>query len=258
MYLAMSAAASGLRKQQLRIDNIANNVANINTVGFKNARLDFRDSLYTAGVTPGRPRSPDNNQQRGHGVLSAAITRDFKPGSFERTERLLDFAIEGEGFFALRDHNGNTVYTRNGSFHISTEADGTYLINGEGFYLLDPNEERIMIPFGVNRIDVGVDGSMQFVIHDTIVGTASMGMFTFRNLKGLETTGGGNFNPTAIAGERSVAANVTVRQGILESSNVSLGDEMTRLIRTQRAFQLASRALTTADEMQGIANNMRR
>jgi len=257
MYLAKSIAASGLKKQQLRIDNIANNVANVNTTGYKNARLDFRDSLYSAGIGPGPMRSPDNNIQRGHGVLSAAITRDFKPGAFQTTEGMLDFAIEGEGFFALRDVNGNTVYTRNGSFHLSVEAEGTFLVNGQGFYVLDQTEQRILIPFGVNRIDVGVDGTMQFNIGDNIVGTSSLGTFTFHNLKGLETTGGGNFTPTAIAGERREAF-VTIRQGVLENSNVSLGDEMTRLIRTQRAFQLASRALTTADEMQGIANNMRR
>jgi len=259
MYLAKSIAASGLRNQQLRIDTIANNVANTNTTAYKNARLDFKDSLYTVGITPGPARSPDNNQQKGHGLMANAVTRDFKPGNLERTERMLDFAIEGEGFFALANFNGDRVYTRNGSFHLSAEADGTFLVNGNGLYVLDENDARIPIPFGTDTIEVGADGFLRFTNNTNFVGSARLGIFTFRNLKGLESSGDGTYSETPASGE-VIQANdtVTVRQGMLEGSNTNLAEEMTRLIRTQRAFQLASRALTTADEMQGIANNMRR
>jgi len=257
MNLAKSIAASGLRKQQLRMDTIANNVTNATTIGYKNARLDFKDSLYSAGITPGRVRSPENNIQKGHGVLVAGITRDFKPGILQRTERELDFAIEGEGFFSLLDPNRGTVYTRNGNFQLSAEPGGTFLVNGEGLYVLDENGDRIVTPFGANRVNVTEAGTIQFLRGSDIIGEVRPGIFTFRNLKGLETTGGGNFFPSPAAGER-LAANVTLRQGMLEGSNVNLADEMARLIRTQRAFQLASRALTTADDMEGLANNMRR
>jgi len=259
MYLAMSVAASGLRNQQYRIDTIANNVANVNSHGFKNARLDFKDALYVTGITPGLPRSPEENQQKGHGVIFTAITRDFKPGNLERTERALDFAIEGEGFFSLENPSGGVTYTRNGVFNLSVEAGGVFLVNGQGLYALDENGTRIQVPPETTAIEVDVDGTLRFIRHDELLGTTRLGIFTFTNLKGLELSGNSNFIQTPAAGARIQANDtVTVRQGILEASNVNLAEEMTRVIRTQRAFQLASRALTTADEMQGIANNMRR
>jgi len=258
MYLAKSIAASGLRNQQLRIDTIASNVANANTAGYKNARLDFKDSLYTAGIVPGPARSLNENIQRGHGVLPGGITRDFKPGIIQSTGRELDFAIEGEGFFSLSRPDGDVVYTRAGNFNLSAENDGTYLVNSEGYYVLDEAGGRIMIPLTANSIEVHSNGLIQFKSGDDIVGESNMAVFTFRNLKGLETLGDGNYYPTVAAGERIIAGATVIRQGTLEGSNVNLGEEMTRLIRAQRAFQLSSRALTTADEMQGIANNMRR
>jgi len=258
MYLAKSIAASGLRNQQLRIDTIANNVSNANTTGYKNARLDFKDSLYTAGVTPGPARTPDGNQQKGHGVILKAVTRDFKPGNLVRTERMLDFAIEGEGFFSLGNANGETVYTRNGTFHLSVEDAGTFLVNGDGLYVLDNNGARIPVPFGTDTITAYPNGNIEFTNNNNLLGAATLGIFTFRNLKGLETVGGSNFTPGPAAGETLPANNAAVRQGMIEGSNLNIAEEMTRLIRTQRAFQLSSRALTTADEMEGIANNMRR
>ena len=259
MYLAKSIAASGLRNQQFRIDTIANNVSNANSHGYKNSRLDFKDSLYSTGITPGPARSTQENQQKGHGVMFTAITRDFKPGNLERTERMLDFAIEGEGFFSLENPSGGISYTRNGVFNLSAEAGGIFLVNGQGLYVLDENGARIQIPDGTTAIEVDVDGTLRFNRHDELLGTAMIGIFTFTNLKGLELTGNANYAETPAAGARIQANNnVTVRQGILEASNVNLAEEMTRVIRTQRAFQLSSRALTTADEMQGIANNMRR
>ena len=260
MYLAKSIAATGLRNQQRRIDTIAHNVANANTVGFKSPRLDFKDALYTLGITPGPPRTPapEGNQQKGHGLMIAGIARDFRTGNFETTGRMLDFALQNEGFFVLSDGSGDLVYTRNGSFHLSVEDDGTYLVNGDGLYVLDDTGERIMIPFGTTTVNAGVNGVLEFRIGDELVGGATFGLYTFRNLYGLEALGMSNFKQAPSAGERLDAGDAVVRQGVLEGSNINLAEEMTRLIRTQRAFQLASRALTTADDMQGIANNMRR
>jgi flagellar basal-body rod protein FlgG len=259
MYLAKTIAASGLRNQQLRIDTIANNLANVNSHGYKNARLDFKDSLYTAGITPGPARTPDGNQQKGHGLMVAGITRDYSPGNLERTNRELDFAIENEGFFTLANPNGGFLYTRLGNFALSVEAGGTFLVNGSGLYVLDENGARIAMPPGANKVDANVDGTLMFLDHNNnVLGGANLGLVTFRNLKGLSAEGDSNFSYTPAAGEILPADNAVIRQGVLEGSNVKLADEMTRVIRTQRAFQLASRALTTADEMQGIANNMKR
>ena len=257
MYEAMMIAATGLQNQQRRLDTIANNVANVNTTSFKSARLDFKDALYTAGIVPALPRTPEGNQQKGHGLMVAGITKDFSVGSFQRTDRLLDVAIEGEGFFALESADGDTIYTRNGCFNISVEDDGNYLVNGDGYYVQDADGMRIQMPEFIETIRVDDDGTITFSVgeEETVV---NLGLFTFRNITGLMSAGEGNYSESIASGERLPADGAVIRQGVIEGSNVDLAEEMTRMIRTQRVFQLASRALTTADDMEGIANNMRR
>ena len=257
MYEAMMIAASGLQNQQRRLDTIANNVANVNSAAFKSARLDFKDALYTAGIVPARPRTPGGNQQKGHGVMVAGIAKDFSIGNIQKTDRPLDAAIEGEGFFELGDGDGNIVYTRNGAFNQSAEEDGDYLVNGEGLYVLNSDGNRIMIPYGTDTISVNTDGSITFTAFGQET-TVSLGVYTFRNITGLLSMGNGTYAETVASGEKLPAGGVVIRQGTIEGSNVNLPEEMTRLIRSQRTFQLASRALKTADEMEGIANNMRR
>ena len=257
MYEAMMIAATGLHNQQRRLDTIANNVANVNTIGFKSSRLDFKDALYTAGLTPPLARTPEGNQQKGHGLMVAGITKDFSFGNIQRTDGKLDMAIGGEGFFAVQAADGATLYTRNGSFNVSVEADGVYLVDNEGFYVLDNTEARIQIPQFANDIRVAEDGVITFIAGEDET-TAVLGLYTFRNLTGLLSVGDGNYSESAASGDRLPAGDARVLQGVLEGSNVDLSQEFTRMIRTQRAFSLASRALVTADEMEGIANNMRR
>ena len=257
MYEAMMIAATGLRNQQSRLDTIANNVANLNSTAYKSTRLDFKDAMYTAGIVPARPRTPDGNQQKGHGVMIAGTAKDFSIGNMQVTERPLDAAIEGEGFFELEDGAGNIFYTRNGSFNLSDEEDGVYLVNGDGLYVLDVYGERISVPYGTETINIDNAGNINFIVFGEGM-TATLGVYTFRNLTGLLSSGNGTYSETPASGEKFPADGVVIRQGVLEGSNVSMMEEMTRMIRTQRAFQLASRALTTADEMEGIANNMKR
>lgn len=258
MYEAMSIAASGLRSQQMRLDVIANNVSNINTVAYKATRLDFKDALYTYGLVPGPPRSPDENQQKGHGVNVAHIGREFRPGPLQSTLRDLDFGIEQEGFFTVVNQNGDLLYTRKGNFNISAEDDALYIVTSEGYYVLDENGNRIGIPLDATQVNCDTDGTLRFMRGDEEVGAQRFNIVTFRNLYGLAAAGEGNYAQTPAAGEIMAAEGYTVRQGTLEGTNVDLAEEMTRLIRTQRAFQLASRALTTSDEMEGVANNMKR
>lgn len=258
MYEALSIAATGLKNQQRRLDTIAHNVANANTTAYKSVRLDFKDALYTAGITPGPARTPEGNQQKGHGLMVAGITKDFRAGNIQTTDRPLDLTIEGEGFFELGDNDGNIVYTRNGNFTVSVEDDGTYLVNAEGLYVLDTEGTRIQIPYGTGEINIGNNGDINFMADTEIIGIVTLGIYTFRNITGLLDVGDSNYAESVASGERRPAEGIKVWQGTLEGSNVSLAEEMTRLIRTQRAFSLASRALTTADEMEGIANNMRR
>jgi len=257
MFEATMIAATGLQNQQRRLDTIANNVANVSTTGYKGVRLDFKDAMYTAGITPGLPRTPEGNQMRGHGVMIAGTAKDFRPGILQKTDRPLDIAIQGEGFFELRDIDGNLFYTRNGSFNLSAEEDGVYLCNADGLYVMDTVGGRIRLPDSAETVIVGEDGSMYFTDGDEEP-SVMLGVYTFRNLTGLLSAGNGNYTQSPASGERTPAGGVKLAQGTLEGSNVNLAEEMTRMIRTQRAFQLASRALTTADEMEGIANNMRR
>jgi len=257
MYEALMIAATGLQNQQRRLDTISNNVANVNTVAFKNSRLDFKDALYTAGIVPGKARTPEGNQQKGHGLMVAGITKDYSTGTFQQTDRKLDMAIEGEGFFTLENQDGEIVYTRNGCFSISVEDDGAWLVNADGFYVQDAGGARINIPELAEDVEIDVNGLIKFTVGDEET-TVALGLFTFRNLTGLMSTGNGTYSESEASGERVAAEDAVVRQNVIELSNVKLADEMTRLIRTQRAFQLSSRALTTADEMEGIANNMKR
>ena len=251
----MMIAATGLTNQQRRLDTIANNISNVNTTAYRNSRLEFKDAMYTAGISPGPPRTPDGNLQKGHGLMIAGISKDFSGGSLQVTDRTLDVAITGDGYFALDDGDGNIFYTRNGSFNLGLSGDDYYLVNAEGYFVLDA---------GGQRIQLSEDGEGLLIDKNGVITTPenqegiALGIYTFRNVMGLSAEGSGNFAETEASGERVVATDVTIKQGALEGSNVSLANEMTRLIRTQRAFSLVSRALTTADEMQGIANNMRR
>ena len=259
MYGAVAIAATGLQKQQQRMDSIAHNVSNVNTAGFKKNRLDFKDAMYTAGIYPARPRYADGNLQKGNGVQTAGTAKTFSQGIMQDTGRTLDAAIEGEGFFSLQNANGETVYTRVGNFDIAVDQDGPdrWLVDGNGYWVLDENGERIQIPEDTTSIEIDEEGVIAFTVGDEKILT-TLGIFTFRNVMGLESVGDSVYAVTEASGERLPADNMKVRQGAIEGSNVNLAEEMTRLIRTQRAFSLASRALTTADEMERIANDMRR
>jgi len=254
---AVNIAAAGLTNQQRRLDTIANNVANVNSTAYKSARLDFKDALYTAGYTPPKARTPGANQQKGHGVMVAGITKDFSVGNILTTERSLDVTIEGEGFFELGDNEGNVAYTRNGAFDLSPQEEGNYLVNGEGLYVHDADGGRISIPYGTDAIGIDMNGTITFKAYGEEA-TVSLGVYTFRNVTGLLSTGNGTYSESEASGEKRRAEGVSIRQGALEGSNVNLAEEMTRLIRTQRTFQLASRALSTADDMEGLANNIKR
>ena len=260
MYEAMMIAATGLQNQQRRLDSIADNLANVNTVAHKSSRLDFKDALYTAGISPGPPRTPapEGNQQKGHGVIVAAVSKDYKGGALMITENQLDLAIEGEGFFELEGEQGGSLYTRNGAFRLGEGGDGFYLVNGEGHFVRDADGNRIRVPDETSSIAVGNDGTAVFMSGEQQLETTTLGVYTFRNITGLMSAGGSNYAETEASGERRPAEEAVVRQGALEGSNVSLADEMTRMMRTQRAFSLASRALKTADDMEGIANSIRR
>lgn len=248
-------AAMGSKAQQRRLDTIADNVANVNTVGFKSTRMDFKDAMYS--TMKKQVEGQDGNLELGHGVLTANTKKYYHTGSMKQTGEPLDMAIQGEGFFTVVSQGGELRYTRNGAFSVSEEAAGNFLVTGNGEYVMDTNGQRIDIPAGTKgeEITVTADGTLR--INSNPV--ATMNIVTFDNMEGLEATGQTSFIATEVSGQpRRVGTEANVGQGILESSNVEMAKEISTLIRTQRAFQLAGKGITTADEMESIANNMRR
>lgn len=255
MSQSLYTAKMGIKAQQARLDILGNNIANVNTIGFKNVRTDFKDALYQTLRRPVQPQD-DLNLELGHGVLVASTTRDFTEGSIQVTGNVTDLALTDEGFFSILNPDGSIEYTRNGALALSKEADGNYLVTGNGAYVLDPQGNRIRIEGSTADLVISQEGAISQADGEPY---AQLGLFTFNNLKGLEALQNSNFKPTVASGDPiAITGQPLVRQGALEMSNVELANEMTRLIRTQRAFQLNSRALTTADQMMGIANNMRR
>lgn len=247
-------AALGIASQQQRLDTIANNLANLNTNGFKGSRVDFKDALYS---TMTRVMQPQNtvNMQEGHGTLVSGVRRSFAPGQFIETGRDTDFYLDGEGFFTVQSPTGETYYTRDGNFFRSVQGDGEYLVTAQGYYVLNSNGQRIRLQGnGLNVSPEGYlseNGAMQSYDRLRIV--------TFPNQQGLTAVSNNLFSASASSGQPAAAgAGTTVVQKALEGSNVNMADEFARLIRGSRALQLSSRALSTADAMEGTANDLRR
>ena len=223
-------AKHGLQAQQQRLDTIASNLANVSTTGYKSQSTGFKDALYTHMINPADTTSTANLQQ-GSGVLVATAYRDFTAGTPVATGETLDFCIEGDGFFTVQNSAGEVQYTRSGAFTVSVEATGRYLTTSEGYYVLDSDGNRIMLPEDANGISVSSDGMLDFGN-----GTAAkLGIATFVNKDGLAQMGKGCYAATVASGD-AIASKATVRQGYLESSNVDVSLELTKLIRTQRAY----------------------
>jgi len=252
-------ASSGLHSQQINIDVIGANVANVGTTGYKYQRLDFKEALYT------RMRNPvDNgdhmNLQLGTGALPLQINRIFMQGAAVTTDRPLDFMIQGRGFFTIQgfDEEGYEMplYTRDGTFYLTPDAQ---LVDSAGRYVLDENGGIITIEGDPSRMRVDTDGRLYFedIYGDVIESEIRLGIADFINPNGLLAVGENAYMQTENSGEAEAMEEPHVISGALEGSNVDLALETTRLIRAQRAYQFASRALGVADQMAGLANSIR-
>ena len=261
MFQPLHTGGSGLIGQQRSIDTIGNNLSNLSTTGYKKVRLDFQDLLYTR-MFNWDDNGPHMNLQRGAGIREYQTARVMTQGAAQVTERTLDFMLEGAGFFAVEnptpmDEDGldETLYTRVGSFYISAE-EVPYLIDGQGRYILDADGERIAVTDPAN-LAADSEGNLFYTSGDgQTTHVARLGLYDFVNPGGLADVGDGYFVQTANSGEISEAA-CTVRQGVIEASNVDMSEEMVRLIRSQRAYQLAARCVSTADQMMQIANSIK-
>ncbi len=247
-------AAAGLRAQQQSIDTLASNIANVNTAGYKRSRVNFSDAVYRAMLDPSKPLSgQDENLQLGHGVLAQSIQHDFGTGQLEETSRSLDFALTQAGFFALSGEDGQTVYTRSGAFQSQPQGGSNVLVTADGRPVLDREGGRIASAKALDEIEVDSFGNLS--LDGEALG--ALGIYTFANPQGLEALGDGVFAQTVQSGAAEAGAG-DVRQGWLERSNTDLTEEMTDLIAAQRAYAFLSRAVSTADEMRQIENNIRR
>ncbi len=246
---ALYTAATGLTAQQHRIDNIANNLANVGTTGFKKSRENFEDLVYQE--LPSGSRGADTprpaGSRLGTGTRLASVEQDFSPGAPQVTNDPLDVAILGRGFFAVEDPNGNERYTRNGSF--STNADGE-LVTSTGLKLTS----GIQIPEGVDTITIDTDGTVSATwegdTEPVVLGTIDL--VDFVNPSGLQPLGSGLYAATPESGEPLVMdpadGGVQLQQGALESSNVDVAEELIDMIMAQRAYELTSKVIEAADE----------
>jgi flagellar basal-body rod protein FlgG len=261
---ALWTAASGMRAQQLNVDTISNNLANVNTTGFKKQRMEFQDLLYETlsrtNLEQGQGRPV--NLEMGHGVMPIATTRSFMKGNLEQTYNELDFAIDGDGFFVVRDENDNLFYTRDGSFKLSAEDDEVMLVNSNGYYV-QCEDGDLELGENIEEISVREDGMIYVKRQDEeeYEEISQLTLARFPNPAGLEALGKNLYTQTVASGEAIEAEEGeagTVQQGFLETSNVQVVDEMVRLITAQRAYEINSKSIQTADQMLEQANNLKR
>lgn len=260
MLRALYTAASGMQAQQLNIDTIANNLANINTSGFKLRRAQFQDLLYQnirqAGAANTATTDIPVGLQVGLGTKPVATETVFTQGDFSSTSSPLDLVIQGQGFFQIRQANGQTAYTRNGNFHLNRDGN---IVTSEGD-LLDP---QITIPQDQTGITIGADGtvSVQQAGQNQPQQVGKIELALFQNPSGLENMGKSLFIPTqssgdAITGTPGENGLGSLLAGFVEQSNVSVVEEMVRMIVSQRAYEASSKVIRTADEMLTQANNV--
>jgi flagellar basal-body rod protein FlgG len=262
MIKAMRTAASGMTAQQMNVDNIANNLANVNTTGFKKSKLEFQDVLYQrlnqAGVSTATGSVIPTNLEVGYGVKPAATTRQFEMGELQMTENPLDLAIQGNGFFQVTMPDGTTSYTRDGTFKIS--PDGR-LITSDGFFLTP----EITIPEDAESVQITPEGVVSVMqvgqSEPTEVGELELARFV--NSAGLSAIGHNLYEITAASGDPITAVPGeeglgTIAQGYLEMSNVDVVSEMVNMIIAQRAYEINSKAIQTSEDMTSIATNLKR
>ncbi len=261
MIRGLYTAATGMNAQQHQINVTSNNIANVNTMGFKKDRAEFQDLMYdslnfTAGATSESSRNP-TGMDVGLGVRVSGIQKNFTVGDFKPTGNTLDVSIEGKGFFQITTPNGETAYTRNGAFKLDSEGA---IVNGNGYKL----EPEIVVPANLTKLTIAKDGMVSAT--DPTTGTVQeLGQITisdFINPAGLTPLGESMFQASSASGD-PIEANPgsdqlgSLRQGFIELSNVSLVNEMVDLITAQRAYEANSKSISTTDDMLAIVNRLK-
>ncbi len=269
MIRALWTGASGMKAQQFNIDVISNNLANVSTTGYKRENAEFKSLLYQ---TMSRPAADQNNNVRptnlqvGLGVRYIATSRDFRSGNLDQTGKSLDLALIGDGFLSIQVGN-EQLYTRDLTLKLGI-YDGEYVLTtSEGYPVLNTDGDIIQIPAEavIDEIVISEEGSLQYIdANRETQQIATLSLVQFQNKQGLEATGGNFFKATDASGaplyevDGNTPSRTKVWQGYKEASNVQVADEMVQLIVAQRAYELNSKAIQTADSMLEVANNLKR
>ena len=258
---AIHTAATGMATQEMNVNTISNNIANVNTTGYKKQRAESEDLLYET-IREGSARSSNDTNynvgiQIGSGSRISSIRREFSQGNPVVTNAPYDLMVNGEGFFSVTDQNGNIFYTRDGSFNVNSEG----VLQTKNGYTVIPT---VTLPGNTMNLSVSRDGLAQAYIKDQMepVDLGQIPITTFMNPAGLESVGRNLFRQTAssgnpmnnIAGENNAG---NILQGAIESSNVSIMVEMTDLIKAQRAYEMNSKVMSVADQMLQTVNGIR-
>ncbi|MBK1874881.1 MULTISPECIES: flagellar basal-body rod protein FlgG [Marinobacter] len=261
MHPALWVSKTGLSAQDTNMSTISNNLANVNTTGFKRDRAVFQDLLYQINRQPGGMNTQNSELpsglQLGTGVRVVGTAKQFSQGNLQITEQPLDLAVNGRGFLQIEMPDGQTAYTRDGQFQLNADGD---VVTPEG-YALQPN---INVPEDATTITIGKDGTVS-VITDDQAAPVNLGQITlvnFINPQGLQAIGNNLFKETNSSGdptegEPGLAGLGTLEQGVIESSNVEVVEELVNMITTQRAYEMNSKVVSTTDQMlQFITNNI--
>lgn len=273
MMRALYTAASGMIAQQTNVDVISNNLANVNSTGYKTSKAEFKSLLYQTLQSRSTSANGDYKPipaQVGTGTRTAAITTEFSQGSLIDSSNTFAFGIQGDGLFSLLGPDGEYLYTRNGNFNMSVTEDGGFMLcSAEGYPVVDTDGMPIEFDgeeYDTSKLTVTGDGT--FCYPDESNNPQSLGIrigvFQFTNPSGLDSVGSSMYKETAASGyaiEESSSDSLkrsTVVQGRLEASNVQVADEMVNLIVAQRAYEMNSKAIQAADEMLGQANQLKR
>jgi flagellar basal-body rod protein FlgG len=260
MLRSLYSAAAGMESQQLNLDVISNNLANVNTTGFKKSKAEFQELLYQTTRAPGADQGSGNQVptgiQVGQGSKPVATARIFTNGDLTQTGEQLDVAVQGDGFFEVQMPDGTLAYTRDGG--LKTGSDGR-IVTSDGLPLQAGFQP---VPAGTTNITIGSQGNVTYTGAN---GTTSfqVQLVRFANPGGLESMGGNLYKETSASGTPQLGtpgANGfgTLNQGYLELSNVKVVEEMVNLIQAQRAYEVNSKAVQAADEMMQQSNNMKR
>jgi flagellar basal-body rod protein FlgG len=261
MIRALYSAGSGMAAQQMNIDNIANNLANANTVGFKMRRAQFQDLLYQNFIQPGAAAGSQtvvpSGLQIGLGTRPVSNEIIFTQGNFQSTDNPLDLVIQGRGFFQVRQPSGELAYTRSGEFHL--DRDGN-IVTSSG----NPLEPQITLPSQAQSITVAQDGTVSYTQPGQTAAqiAGQIQIANFANPAGMNSIGSSLFTPTDASGEPTVGipggqeGTGTLLQGYVEQSNVSVVEEFINMIVSQRAYEASSKVVKAADEMYRQVNNI--